>query len=141
MSRSMFSNPSMRRALAWACASAALAAGTAGAATPAEVLAGYASKAAAPASAERGQKLFVSQNNRDFPSCTSCHGTNPLNGGKDQVSEKAIGPLAPAANPKRFTDPQRVEASFSLNCKEVLGRACTVQEKADVMTWLLSLKP
>jgi hypothetical protein len=29
---------------------------------------------------------------------------------------------------------------FARNCNDVVGRECTLQEKGDVLTWLLSLK-
>jgi cytochrome c peroxidase len=112
------------------------------AATPAELLADYSAKAGAPALAERGQKLFTTNFGRDLGfSCASCHGAVPVGEGKDQVTDKRIKPLAPAANAARFTDVVKVEYHFNLNCKDVLGRVCTPGEKADVLAWLLTLKP
>ena len=112
------------------------------AATPAEVLAGYTAKAGAPPVPERGQKLFTTNFGRDLGlSCSSCHGAVPVRPGKDQITEKPIGALAPAANLTRFTDKAKVENWFRLNCKDFVGRECTATEKADVMAWLISLKP
>jgi uncharacterized membrane protein len=112
------------------------------AATPAEVMAGYARQAGAAASPERGQALFTRKFKGNlFESCTDCHTASPTARGKDQATDKAIGPMAPAANPQRFTDAGRVENFFRLNCKDVVGRECTAQEKADVMSWLISVKP
>jgi hypothetical protein len=74
-------------------------------------------------------------------SCASCHTDVPTRAGKDQVTDKAIAPLAPTANPKRFTDRKRVEYMFRMNCLDVVGRECTAAEKADVLGWLVSLKP
>ena len=120
----------------------ALAAGLVQAATPAELLAGYSAQAGGAASAERGQKLFSTNFGRDLGlSCASCHGALPTKPGKDVVSEKPIAPLAPAFNPKRFTDKAKVETNFNQNCKDVVGRVCTPGEKADVLAWLISLKP
>jgi len=51
-----------------------------------------------------------------------------------------VQPLAPAANGQRFTDPAKVEKWFRRNCNDVLGRECSAAEKADVLSWLLSLK-
>ena len=131
--------PTLLRLLA--AAALLLAAATAAkGATPAEVLAGYVAKAGAPGSAERGQKLFNTSFGRDYDGCAACHGAVPTKDGKDLVSEKKIGPLAPAFNTARFTDAAKVEHNFRINCKDVIGRECTAQEKADVMTWLLSLK-
>jgi cytochrome c553 len=120
----------------------ALSAPAAHAATPQELLAGYSAKLPAPPSPERGEKLF----NNNFGtqmglSCSSCHGALPTKTGKDQITEKSIPPLAPAFNPTRFTDRSKVDHWFRLNCKDIVGRDCTNAEKADVLSWLLTLKP
>ena len=120
----------------------AAAAPAAHAATPAELLAGYSAQAAAPASPERGQRFFKTNHGQDFGwSCASCHTPDPTRPGRHAISEKAIAPLAPAANAKRFTDASKVEFHFRLNCKDVVGRECSAGEKADVLGWLLTLKP
>ena len=112
------------------------------AATPAEMLAGFVKSAGAPASPERGQRFFTTNFGRDLGwSCSSCHGDVPTKKGRDEMTEKPIEPLAPAANPMRFTDRVTVERGFRLNCKDVVGRECTALEKADVLSWLLTLKP
>jgi hypothetical protein len=116
---------------------------TAGAATPADLLAqwraeGATGGSAAPFSAVRGKQLFE-QRSSDW-SCSSCHTADPREGGKHVVTGKAIQPLAPAANPQRFTDAAKVEKWFRRNCKDVLSRACTPAEKGDVLTYLVSLK-
>jgi cytochrome c peroxidase len=111
------------------------------AATPAELLAGYVKQAGAPASPARGQKLFTTPGGGDFDwSCATCHTADPMQVGQHAVSGKPIPPLAPAANPARFTNSTQVEFHFKLNCKDVIGRECTPGQKADVMSWLLSLK-
>jgi hypothetical protein len=48
--------------------------------------------------------------------------------------------MAPAANAERFTDTAKVEKWFKRNCNDVLDRACTPQEKGDVITYLLTVK-
>jgi len=127
------------------CTSALLAAALgpmAHAATPAELLAAYTAAAGAPASPERGEKLFNTNFKREFGwSCATCHGAVPTKAGKHDLTEKRIEPLAPAFNPARFTDRARAENFFRLNCKDVIGRECTAAEKADVLSWLLTLKP
>ncbi|MFO1292392.1 MAG: DUF1924 domain-containing protein [Rubrivivax sp.] len=106
-----------------------------------ELLAEY-TKAAGAASVERGQKFFATNFGKTLGfSCASCHGEQPTRSGRDQVTEKPIAPLAPAANPQRFTDRARVDHMFRLNCRDVVGRDCTAQEKADVLAWLVSLRP
>lgn len=108
--------------------------------SPAEQLAAYrASTGATAGVAERGQALFSKPHGRDW-SCASCHGELPVQSGKHAVTGKAIGPLAPAFNPERFVDAEKTEKWFRRNCKDVMGRECTVTEKADVLAWLMTLK-
>ena len=118
-----------------------LAGGLAGAqaATPADLAAGYAAQAGTPPAAARGEQFFTSRHGRDW-SCASCHGTPPTQGGKHAATGKAIGALAPAFNPDRFTDAAKAEKWFRRNCNDVVGRECTAGEKADVLAWLLTLK-
>jgi hypothetical protein len=121
-----------------ACALLALAGGTASAATPQEVLRAYAAGAAPQAA--RGQSFFNATHGREW-SCSSCHGTPPTHEGRHASTGRKIGPLAPAFDPQRFTDPAKVEKWFRRNCGDVVGRECTAAEKADVMAYLLTLKP
>jgi hypothetical protein len=112
------------------------------AAKPAELLAGYQAQAGKPASPERGKAFFSKNFGQQMGwSCSSCHTEDPTKSGKDDVSEKPIDPMAPAFNSQRFTDKTKVENAFRLNCKDVVGRECTALEKADLLSWLLSLKP
>lgn len=109
--------------------------------TPAELLAGYAAAVGTAGSAERGEKFFRTNFGKEMGwSCASCHTTNPARAGRHDATDKAIKPLAPAANAARFTDRRQVEFYFKLNCKDVVGRECTAQEKADVLAWLLSVR-
>jgi cytochrome c peroxidase len=103
-----------------------------------------AAKKAGPAfsgfSAEKGRAFFYAKHTGgkpDSPSCTACHTENLKGTGKTRAG-KDIQPMAVSANPKRFTDPADVEKWFSRNCPDVLGRECTVTEKGDVLTFLLS---
>ena len=72
-------------------------------------------------------------------SCATCHTANPKNGGKTRAN-KTIEPMAPSANPQRFSDAAKTEKWFGRNCKDVLERACTAQEKGNFITYLLSVK-
>lgn len=110
------------------------------AATPEHLLAGYAAQAGAAPVPARGQQLFGRTFGRDL-SCASCHGALPVQPGKHASTGKPIAALAPAFNPERFTDPAKVEKWFRRNCNDVMARECTPAEKADVLSWLLSLKP
>jgi hypothetical protein len=118
--------------------------GAAGAGTPADQQKRFADElrgsgaAAAGFSAARGEAFFKSAHGGEW-SCSSCH-SNPLAAGKHARTGKAIAPLAPAANRERFTDSATVDKWFRRNCNEVLGRACTAQEKGDVLQYLMSLE-
>jgi mono/diheme cytochrome c family protein len=106
------------------------------------LLTAYTAQAGEQPSPERGQRFFTKNFGRELGwSCSTCHGSNPTRPGKDDVSDKKIGPLAPAFNAQRFTDKVTVENAFRLNCKDVVGRECSAAEKADVLSWLLSFKP
>jgi len=109
------------------------------AATPAGQLSGYSAQAGAPAAPARGQQFFTTRQGREW-SCASCHGAVPTQDGKHASTGKAIGALAPAFNPQRFTDPAKTEKWFRRNCNDVAGRECSAAEKADVLSWLMSLQ-
>ncbi len=123
---------------------ATLCAAAAQAATPAELLDGYRAEAARQSagfqpSAQRGAEFFQHRfgASAKMPSCASCHTDNPAQPGRHVVTDKAIKPLAPAANAGRFTDPAKVEKWFRRNCTEVVGRECSAAEKADFVAFLL----
>ena len=120
-------------------AATALAAGTAGAADPLPAIQQSARAAGnfAGFSAERGAAFFRTKGS-DW-SCTTCHMADPRQPGRHTVTGKGIEPMAPAVNPRRFTDVAKVEKWFKRNCKDVLDRECTPQEKGDVITYLRSL--
>lgn len=101
----------------------------------------YSAQAGAAPSPRNGQTLFTSRHSGgkpDTPSCTTCHTTNPTKGGQARTG-KPIDPMAPRVNSKRFTDTKFVEKWFGRNCNSVLGRDCSAQEKADIISWLMSL--
>ncbi len=110
------------------------------AATPAELLDGWRQAAGRAAVPSQGQALFTQTHGREW-SCASCHGGTPTAAGRHAGTGKAIRPLAPAADPTRFTDAAKAEKWFRRNCNDVLGRECSAGEKADVAAWLLALKP
>ena len=125
----------------------ALCAPVAQAAAPSEILASYRAEAARLSlgyqpSTELGEHLY----NRRFgiskkmPACASCHTDKPSQPGRHVVTDKAIKPLAPAANGERFTDPGKVEKWFRRNCTEVVGRECSAAEKADFMTFVMGVR-
>ncbi len=73
-------------------------------------------------------------------SCASCHTSNPADNGKHVVTGKLIRPLAPAVNAKRFTDLEKVEDKFVEHCNDITGSDCTAQEKANFITYLITVK-
>lgn len=121
-------------------------ASTAFAASPEELQATFLTEAqqAKPAlktfSAERG-RAFFNATHADRWSCASCHSSNTAQNGAHAVTRKVIEPLAPAVNPRRFSDAATVEKWFRRNCKDVLARACSAEEKGDVLAYLLTVRP
>ena len=113
-------------------------------AAPALVLDGYraAARQESPAfkefSAARGETLYRAKSGD--ASCAGCHGSSPKDHGKHATTGKDILPMAPSANPERFTDGAKVEKWFKRNCNDVLKRACTAGEKGDFITYLVSVR-
>jgi hypothetical protein len=103
------------------------------------ILDGYQAEVKGTFSAAAGEKLYKTVGPTQL-ACASCHTDSPKAAGKHAKTNKAIDPLAPSANPKRFTDAAQVEKWFKRNCNDALGRACTTQEKGDFMTYVLSVK-
>jgi hypothetical protein len=109
--------------------------------TPAGFMARYAQQAGVAVTAlspTRGEAFYRSEHpGRDgaAKSCATCHTANPKQPGRTRIG-KRIEPLAPAANPERFTDAAKVEKWFRRNCKDVLQRECSAQEKGDFIAWL-----
>lgn len=108
--------------------------------TPRDLLAGWQREAGGGFSAQRGRALFSDASRSDW-SCATCHTADPRRDGRHVTTSKSIAPLAPGANPARFTDPAKVEKWFRRNCRDVLRRECTAMEKGDVLTWLLEQRP
>jgi len=98
-------------------------------------------EAGASASIQRGERFYHARpGGGEAESCASCHTADARQPGTHYRTRKRIEPLAPATNLERFTDPAKVEKWFARNCKDVLGRACTPQEKADFAAYVISLK-
>ena len=115
---------------------------TVAAETPSTLMARYAQSAGSPVSAKRGEALYRTEHaGRDGTavSCGSCHTANPTQPGRTRVG-KPIEPLAPTANPQRFTDAAKVEKWFRRNCMDVLQRECSAQEKGDFIAWLKQIR-
>ena len=126
----------------WLAIAAALVLGTAYAADTSATaqLQHWTVQAGAPGNAARGQTFFNAKHGGEW-SCASCHGTPPTQQGKHASTGKAIPPLAPAFNSNALTETAKVDKWFRRNCKDVLKRECTAIEKADVLAYLVGLKP
>lgn len=93
-------------------------------------------------SIEDGKKLFFlerSNSKGEIIGCSTCHTKDPKNSGKTRAN-KVLEPLAPIANSKRFTDPDKVEKWFRRNCMDVLERRCTEAEKTSFTLYMKSIK-
>ena len=100
----------------------------------------FSTEAGKPGQSERGAAFFNSTHGGEW-ACASCHGKPPTATGKHASTGKAIDPLAPAFNAKGFTTEAKVDKWFRRNCNDVVKRECSAIEKADVMAYLLQLKP
>ena len=138
--------PLQRQGFAARSAAALLALAASTAALPAHALnateqvASYAAQSGQAPQPARGQEFFSAKHGHEW-SCASCHTVKPTADGKHASTGKAIRPLAPVTNPERFTDAAKTEKWFRRNCNDVVGRECSAGEKADVIAWLLTLKP
>ncbi len=93
-------------------------------------------------SAQAGREFYLRR--RSYQSheyrCANCHTDNPTNEGRHIETKQAIKPLAPAANPERFTDIKKVEKNLTKHCVDLYHRDCSAQEKGDFLTYLMSVK-
>ncbi len=112
----------------------------AGDTSPTQQLARFSAQAGAPGQADRGRVFFTSRQGGEW-SCSSCHGSPPTQAGQHASTGKPIDPMAPAANPQASTDTAKVDKWFRRNCKDVLQRECSAAEKADVLAYLVAVKP
>lgn len=133
----------------WIAAAVILASPAVQAAGPDEILRDYASQARkeSPAfkafSAEAGRRFYaaaVKHSSGKSMSCATCHSADPKAAGRHERTGKEIAALAPAANKERITDAANVEKWFKRNCRDVLERDCSIQEKGDFIAFLLSVK-
>ncbi|NRO95272.1 DUF1924 domain-containing protein [Paraburkholderia sp. NMBU_R16] len=108
--------------------------------SPAQILNGYTAQSGAAPVPSRGQQFFTTRHGREW-ACATCHGVTPTGNGQHAATGKTIAPLAPAFNPERFRDSAKTEKWFRRNCTDVVGRECTASEKADILSWLIALKP
>lgn len=105
-----------------------------------ELLAQYRAQGGKDFSAAGGERLwehaFPNPEGGEPRKCALCHTSNLRSVGKHAVTGKRIEPLAPSANAERLTDKAKIEKWLERNCKWTMGRACTPQEKGDVLTMI-----
>lgn len=93
-------------------------------------------------SAEAGREFYLQRRtwqDSDF-TCSGCHTNDPTKEGKHIETKKPIKPLAPSADPERFTDAKKVEKNFTEHCYDLHDRDCRAYEKANFITYLMSVK-
>ena len=104
-----------------------------------EALKSYSESGKLKFDAKRGQALWTkkhpAKDGKDRH-CSTCHGTDLTKTGKHAKSGKLIKPMAPSANPKRFTKLKKINKWFKRNCKWTIGRECSNQEKGDILKYL-----
>lgn len=91
-------------------------------------------------SAKRGSAFFHETHTGGHPetrSCTVCHTQDVRARGRTRAG-KMIEPMAVSRTPTRFTDLAKDEKWFFRNCRTVLGRECTPQEKGDFIAFMAS---
>lgn len=95
-----------------------------------------------PFTAEAGRKFYLVRRtwqSSDY-TCSGCHTDDPKKTGRHIETKQPIKPLAPIANPDRFTNAAAVEANFVAHCMDLHERDCTSYEKGNIITYLLSVR-
>ena len=90
------------------------------------------------AKAKRDWTKEVKNEEGETSSCSTCHGTDLTKAGSHEKTKKVIEPMSHKVNAERITEEKKIEKWFKRNCKEVWSRECTVQEKADFLSYLIS---
>ncbi|MEO5342511.1 MAG: DUF1924 domain-containing protein [Gammaproteobacteria bacterium SHHR-1] len=93
--------------------------------------------AAGPFSADTGGRLWTTAGDSQRK-CSSCHGEDLRQPGKQATTGKPIEPLAPSALAERLTESAKVEKWLKRNCKWTFGRECSPQEKGDLISFINS---
>ncbi|MDY0123158.1 DUF1924 domain-containing protein [Sulfurimonas sp.] len=92
-------------------------------------------------SVKRGEDIFTSKHigkkGKEI-SCVSCHGDDLSKAGKNFFTAKEIEPLSPKANPQRFSEIKTIEKWLKRNFIDVYNREGTIEEKGDVVTYIIN---
>ncbi len=107
------------------------------------MLQSYQAAGAGHFSAQAGEKFWTTSHaapegaeNPKPRNCQTCHGVDLRKSGEHIRTGKVIDPMALSVNPQRFSDAKKIKKWFRRNCKWVVGRVCTPQEKGDILTYL-----
>lgn len=101
----------------------------------------YKAEGAGKADPARGKANWakeVKSESGEMKSCAKCHTTDLTVAGRHIKTKKAIEPMAPRVNNKRFIDAKEVDKWFKRNCKDTWGRECTAQEKSDFVAFFFA---
>jgi len=82
------------------------------------------------------KKEFKDKKTGQSRSCTNCHGSDLKKKGKHVRTNKSIEPMAPSVNKESLIKVKKIKKWFKRNCKWTLGRECSAQEQADILTYL-----
>lgn len=105
-----------------------------------DIIAGFMAQGAGPADPAKGKAMYNANYGTgkvETPKCQSCHGATPQAGGETRTA-KPIDPMAVSKAPDRFTDKRKVDKWFLRNCRGVIGRECTAQEKVDFIAFMVT---
>ncbi len=106
----------------------------------AERLAAYEAVGAKDFSAQNGAQVWAQkvtvEPGAPQRSCQDCHGEKLSEPGQHIKTGRSIEPMAPSVNPQRLADARKIEKWFKRNCEWTWGRACTAQEKGDILRFL-----
>lgn len=104
------------------------------------LLKSYQSQGAKLGNAQKGEKFWNKTFTGKAPfverSCNTCHTANLKNAGKHVRTRKVLKPMAPSVNAASLTKTKKIEKWFKRNCKWTVGRECSAQEKADILTFI-----
>ena len=68
--------------------------------------------------------------------CASCHSNNLKDNGKHIRTHKNIAAMAPSVNSKSLSKVKNIKKWLKRNCKWTLGQECSVQQKADLISFI-----
>ncbi|MDQ6961251.1 MAG: DUF1924 domain-containing protein [Mariprofundaceae bacterium] len=103
-----------------------------------EMVEGFQAQGASVGDADAGEALWKKKFMVEGKarSCQSCHTLDLTKAGSHIRTGKIIEPMAPSVTLTRFSEVKKVHKWFRRNCKWVLSRECSIQEKVDILLFL-----